>query len=146
MKQQHYAYYMDNQKKTILITEDEPAMLKILVDKLTESGFQTLQATNGNEGLQQALLHHPSLILLDVLMPQMDGMAMLNRLREDPWGKTVPVIMLTNVSADTNETLEKIVNTQPAYYFVKSNTKLEDIVEKIKDILSSPAQPEKAVA
>lgn len=127
---------MDEQKKIILITEDEPAMLRILTDKLMESGFQTLQATNGEEGLQQAFVHHPSLIVLDVLMPKLDGMTMLQKLREDPWGKTVPVIMLTNVSADTNETLQAIVHTQPAYYFVKSNVKLEDIVEKVKELLA----------
>ncbi len=138
---------MDNQKKVVLITEDEPAMLRILSDKLAESGFNTLQATNGQEGLQQALIHHPNLIVLDVLMPKMDGMIMLNKLREDKWGKEVPVVMLTNVSADSNEALEEIVRTQPAYYFVKSDTKLEDIVEKIKEILISSLEPsEKVVA
>lgn len=128
---------MEKQKKVILITEDEPAMLRILADKLTESGFYALQATNGEEGLQQALIHHPDVIVLDVLMPKLSGLAMLEKLRENDWGKSVPVIMLTNVSADTNETLEAIVKTQPAYYFVKSNTKLEEIVEKINDIVSN---------
>ena len=137
MKIGGYAYSMDNQKKVVLITEDEPSMLRILSDKLTESGFYVIQATNGQEGLQQALTHRPDMVILDVLMPKMSGMEMLNKLREDKWGHDVPVIMLTNVSADTNETLESIIKTQPAYYFVKSNTKLEDIVEKINDIFSS---------
>lgn len=131
---------MDNQKKVILIAEDEPPMLRILSDKLTESGFYTLSATNGEEGLEQALTHHPDVVVLDILMPKLNGMDMLKKLREDKWGKTVPVVMLTNVSADTNETLQAIVTTQPAYYFVKSNTKLEDIVEKIKDIVTTASQ------
>lgn len=123
-------------KKVILITEDEPSMLRILTDKLTESGFETLQAKNGEEGLALALQHHPDLILLDILMPKLDGMTVLSKLREDEWGKKVPVIILTNVSADTDATLQGIIKTQPAYYFVKSNTRLEDIVEKVKEILS----------
>ena len=136
---------MDQEKKTILIIEDEPAMLRILTDKMIGSGFQVLQGTNGEEGLQQAVMHRPSLILVDVLMPKMDGIAMMKKLREDNWGKTVPVIVLTNVSPDTDATLQAIVTTQPAYYFVKSNTKLEDIVDKTKEILSS-SQPVDAQA
>ena len=135
---------MDQDKKTILITEDEPAMLRILTDKMLGSGFQVLQATNGEEGIQQALSHHPSLIIVDVLMPKMDGISMLKRLRDDSWGKNIPVIVLTNVSPDTDATLQAIVTTQPAYYFVKSNTKLEDIVEKTKEILFPPQSAETA--
>lgn len=127
---------MADQKKIVLITEDEPPMLRVLTDTLVESGFDTLQAKNGEEGLALALQHHPDLILLDVLMPKMDGMNMMNSLRQDEWGKTVPIIVLTNVSADTDETLQAIVKNQPAYYFVKSNIKLEEIVEKIKEILT----------
>ena len=130
---------MDGQKKTVLVTEDEPAMLRILVDKLQESGFETLQATNGEEGLHLALSHHPNLVLMDILMPKMDGMAMMDALRKDEWGKTVPIIALTNVSADTDETLQAIVKNQPTYYFVKSNIKLEEVVEKIKEVFSPAA-------
>lgn len=122
-------------KKIVLITEDEPAMLNILTDKLHESGFETLQARNGEEGLHLALEHHPDLILLDILMPKVDGMTMMKTLREDSWGKTVPIIMLTNVSADTDEALQAIVKNQPAYYLVKSNNTLEEVVEKVKEIL-----------
>lgn len=128
---------MVGQRKIVLITEDEPPMLRILTDKLTESGFETLQAKNGEEGLSLALQHHPDLILLDILMPKLDGLTMMNKLREDTWGKTVPIIVLTNVSADTDETLQAIIKTQPAYYFVKSNSKLDDIVEKVKELLYS---------
>lgn len=134
---------MQGLKKIVLITEDEPPMLRILTDKLTESGFETLQAKNGEEGLKTALEHHPDLILLDVLMPKLNGMVMMDKLREDEWGKKVPIIVLTNVSADTDETLKAIVKDQPAYYFVKSNSKLDEIVEKVKEILSSPSSVQK---
>ncbi len=128
---------VDETKKIVLIIEDEPPMLHILFDKLSESGFAVLQAKDGQEGLDTALAKHPDLILLDVLMPHMDGMTVLSKLREDDWGKNVPVILLTNVSPDGNDVIQSIVKTQPAYYFVKSDIKLESIVEKIHEVLSS---------
>ncbi len=120
-----------------MVIEDELPMLKVLIDKLQESGFATLQANNGEEGLGVALSAHPDLILLDLLMPKMDGMSMMEKLRENTWGKNIPVIILTNVSADTDVTIKAIIDLQPAYYLVKSDVKLETIVEKIKEILKT---------
>lgn len=128
---------MENSQKKILIIEDEPSMLNILNDKLLETGWETLQARNGEEGLTIALEKHPDLILLDLLMPKMDGSTTIHKLREDDWGKTVPVIMLTNVSPDTDTALKDILKTQPAFYFVKSDIDLATLVEKIKEVLSS---------
>lgn len=126
---------MQESKKIVLVTEDEPPMLQVLTDALSESGFKTLQAKDGQQGLVIALQEHPDLILLDILMPNMDGLTMLNKLREDTWGKHVPVIILTNVSSDTDPVIQAIVKNQPSYYFVKSDVKLEMIIEKIKHIL-----------
>ena len=127
----------ENKKKTVLITEDEPAMLEILADKFTENGITALQARNGEEGLQIALEKHSDLIVADILMPKMSGMEMLKKLREDAWGKTVPVIMLTNVSADSSTIIKEILVYQPAYYFIKSDIKLDNVVEKIKEVLTA---------
>ena len=69
-----------------------------LVDTFTREKFSVLQATNGEEGLTVALRDHPNLILLDIIIPVMDGMTMLRKLREDAWGKDVPVILLTNLN------------------------------------------------
>lgn len=137
--------YMDEVKKTVLLVEDEAPMLAVLHDKLQMSGYAMLQAKNGGEGLELALAHHPDIILLDLLMPKMDGMTMLTKLREDSWGKEVPVIILTNVSPDTDTTLRAIIENQPAYYLVKSDVKLDTVTEKVKDILSKKEEksPEK---
>jgi len=128
---------MDYQKKIILIVEDEPPILSILSDKLTQNGFEVIQATNGLDGLNLALQKHPDLVLVDILMPKIDGMTMLQKLRADAWGKTVPAIILTNVNPDNNQTLEDINKTQPAYYFVKSDIKLDEVVERVREILSA---------
>ena len=127
--------YMEDDKKVILIVEDEVPMLTILQEKILASGYGVLTAKDGVEGLQLATTHHPDIVLLDLLMPHMDGMSMLTKLREDLWGKHVPVIILTNVSPDTDTVLKAIMDTQPAYYFIKSDIKLSEVIEKIEDIL-----------
>lgn len=127
---------MSGQKKLILVVEDEPSMQRILLDRLTDSSFEVLSAQNGEDGLGLSLQKHPDLILLDLMIPKMSGMDMLKRLREDPWGKAVPVIILSNLSPDTDTALQQIINTQPAYYFVKSDIKLDEVVGKIKELLS----------
>lgn len=121
--------------KIVLIVEDEIPMLNVLSDQLKEAGYDTFKAKDGEEGLSMAFSHHPDLILLDLLMPKMDGMTMMQRLRKDEWGKHVPVIILTNVSPDTDTTIKGIIDFQPAYYLVKADVKLEGIVEKIKNVL-----------
>ncbi len=68
-------------------------------------------------------------------MPKMDGMIMLQKLRVDQWGKTAPVIILTNVSPNANSVINSVLKNEPAYYLVKSDVKLEGIVDKIKEVL-----------
>ncbi|HUD08807.1 MAG TPA: response regulator [Candidatus Saccharimonadales bacterium] len=123
-------------KKTILIVEDELPMLKALSDKFTLEGFDILEAKDGAEGLEAAISKKPDLIILDIFMPVMDGKAMFEKLREDAWGKTVPVIVLTNLNPD-DKTLDQLMKNGPSYYFVKSKWKLEELVEKVKKELGA---------
>lgn len=120
--------------KKILIVEDEQDMREALVDKLTREKFYVLEAKNGEEGLEQSFKEHPDLILLDIVMPKMDGMTMMKRLREDKWGENVPIILLTNLSAD-EKIMRGIVEDQPIFYLVKSDWKIGDVVEKVKERL-----------
>ncbi len=124
---------MENKQKIILIVEDEASLLNVLSDKLRSKDFLVLEAKNGKEGLETALREHPDLILLDIVMPVMDGMTMFKKLREDAWGKSVEVIMLTN-SSDAENVAGAI--EQGSYdYFIKSDWKLEDVVAKVKEKL-----------
>lgn len=123
-------------RKKLLIIEDETSLIKAQHDKFEREGFKVVEAKNGEEGLSTALRELPDLILLDLLMPVMDGMTMLKKLRaENEWGKTVPVIILTNLASDTDEQIQNIVETEPSYYFMKSNWTLEDLVKKVKERL-----------
>lgn len=119
-----------DKKKTILVVEDEEPVLTALVDKFSREGFLLSQAKDGEEGLALALKNHPDLILLDILMPKMDGIALLKKLREDKWGKNVPVFLLTNLSE--LEKISEAVKIGISGYLVKSDWKLEDIVKKVK--------------
>ncbi|MDP2585663.1 MAG: response regulator [Candidatus Levybacteria bacterium] len=122
-------------KKRILIVDDEEAVQKAISEAFENQEFTILTANNGEEGLSISLKEHPDLILLDILMPKMDGMIMLQKLRQDDWGKGAPVIILTNVSPNANSIISSVVQNEPAYYLVKSDVKLEGIVEKVKEVL-----------
>lgn len=121
---------MTDNKKTLLIIEDEKLMVSALKKKLENENFNVLAAFDGAEGLKVALDKHPDLILLDIILPVMDGMTFLGKLRADSWGKDVPIIILTNLSraATIEESKEKGVNT----YLVKTDWKLSEVVQKVK--------------
>lgn len=123
-------------KKNILIIEDELPMLKALSDKFSLEGFSVLEARDGAEGLEAALGKKPDLVILDIFMPVMDGKAMFEKLRADAWGKTVPVIILTNLNPD-DKTLDELMKNGPSYYFIKSKWKLEELVAKVKKELGA---------
>lgn len=120
--------------KTILVVDDELPVRKLLNDKLIKEGFDVLLAKNGEEGLEMAITKKPDLIILDIVMPKIDGLTMLKKLREDQDSKECEVILLTNISGDEN--LSKAMEYGVYDYLVKSDWKIEDIINKIKAKLS----------
>lgn len=124
---------MTTNNKTILVVEDEAPMLAVLSDNLEAEGFSVLKATNGAEGLDLAQSKHPDLILLDIMMPKMNGLTMLEKLRADEWGKKVPVIILTNFG--DNEKVAEALADDVSEYFVKANIKMEEIIARVKEKL-----------
>ena len=129
---------MTEDKKTkILIVEDEDVICKAYADELRDQGFAILIAKNGRDGLELALREKPDLILLDILMPIMDGLTMMDQLRQkDLYGKNVPIILLTNLSSSEEKILQAVTKNEPAYYLVKSDWNLSAVVEKIKERLA----------
>lgn len=128
---------MNPPSKHILIVEDESSLVRILADELRDQGFTVSTANNGQEGLTLALAEHPDLLLVDVVMPYMDGMTMVKKLREDTWGQLVPIIVLTNVSdaKKIDESFDRGVYD----YIVKADWELQDIVRIAKARLAVPA-------
>jgi len=122
--------------KKILIVEDEPSYLKLLHKELSFYGYEVLEATDGKKGLEMAIRHHPDLILLDIRIPVMNGIVVLNELRKDAYGKTAKVVFLTNLEPN-DKTLQDVIHSKPSFYLIKSDIELSDLVEKIKSLLEA---------
>lgn len=120
--------------KKVLIVEDETPLRTAVSDILSFEGFVVFQAKNGLEGLELALKEHPDLILLDLMMPVMDGLTMLGKLRQDQaWGKDAGVILLTNINDP--EKIAQATDAGTYDFLVKSDWNIEDVVKKIKSRL-----------
>ncbi|MFZ6036324.1 MAG: response regulator [Patescibacteria group bacterium] len=117
--------------QTVLLVEDEEPIRRIIRRELEKTGLRVLEADNGETATMIAFQERPQLILLDVLMPKMHGMEMLQRLKEDTWGKHVPVILLTNVADDPR--VQDAVRTGRAQLLSKAETKLEDIIKAVRE-------------
>lgn len=124
---------MASDKKRILIIEDNKDLVLLLSEVFKKEGIDVSVAVDGEKGLVLSLDQKPDLILLDIILPKMDGITMLKKLREDENGKNIPVIVLSNLSAaeDLSEAMEEGVYD----YLVKKDWELEDIVAKVKEIL-----------
>lgn len=126
---------MENEQKIkLLLVEDDAMLSEMYVKKFVLENFEVLAARDGEEGLETALREKPDIVLLDLLMPKKDGMTMLKELRQDPWGKTVPTIILTNLNAN-DKIIQEITENQPAYYLMKTNAVPSEVVDKIKEVL-----------
>lgn len=119
--------------KKLLIIEDEQTLLEALSDVLEAEKFKVIQAVDGEDGLKKALAEKPDLILLDISLPKLNGIEMLDALRKDQWGKDVSVIILTNDKS--THTIEQAITHNSFEYIVKSDWSLENIVAKVKDKL-----------
>lgn len=120
--------------KKILFIEDEGALQKVVGEVLTQEGYRVSSALDGEKGLAEAKSSHPDLILLDLILPKVDGFSVLKELKENPDTQDIPVIVLTNL--ETAKDIEKILALGATTYLVKANYRLEDIVVKIKEVLS----------
>ena len=123
---------MENKK--ILIVEDEKVLVKVLNIDLLSAGYQIISATNGEAGLQLIRSEKPDLVLLDLLMPIMNGIEVLEEMQKDEDVKHIPVFVFTN--NDKAQDRSKVIDLGARDVFIKSDTRLEDLVEKIKEALS----------
>jgi DNA-binding response OmpR family regulator len=120
----------------IVIAEDETILLRGLTDRFTQEGFAVFPAENGAEALKLALENHPDMILLDIVMPVMDGMTALKKLREDEWGKTAKVIFLTNLS-DSDKVSDAVAHG--VYDFlIKVDWSLDNLVKRVSGQIQAP--------
>lgn len=119
---------------TILIAEDEQDLREILVEKMEESGFKALAASDGEKCMELALANHPDLILLDLYMPKSSGFDVIDKLINDPWGEKAKVVVLTN-RGDFNSQ-RKVFQLKHVSYLIKAETSLEELVSEVKKKLN----------
>lgn len=119
----------DVAKKKILIVDDEPNMLELFVDTLSSNDFECLTAKNGLEGLHLCLTEHPDIVLLDLRMPEMDGLTMLRELRKEKEGRNIPVIVLSTVNDE--ESVSEALGLGVAEFFEKSSWNAAELLERI---------------
>jgi DNA-binding response OmpR family regulator len=125
------------EKYKLVIAEDDALLLRSLKDRFVREGFTVFPAQNGLEAVKFSVENHPDMILLDIIMPVMDGMTALKRIREDEWGKTAPIMILTNLS-DSEKVAEAV--SQGVYDFlIKIDWKLDELVKKVRTQLKIPA-------
>ncbi len=125
--------------RKILMVEDDAAMRELVVHKLQTNGFEALEAEDGKIGIEKALAEKPDLILLDLMLPEVDGFKVLETLRndKDPQVSNIPVIILSNLWS--NKDILRTKSLQVQAYMVKAYFTTEEILKKINEILSAPA-------
>ncbi len=120
----------------ILIVEDDPLIVKIYSTRLKADGYEVLSAENGEEGLKIALAEKPDLVILDVMMPRMDGFGVLEKLRADYEMKDKPVLIYSNLMKE--EDIERAKTLGVTEFLVKANYSPSQIVAKVQQYVGPP--------
>ena len=126
---------MDSSEKRVLLVEDDQNIRELYAIALIKAGVNIMMAEDGDQGVRQALAHHPALILLDIDMPIMNGYDAAARIREDAWGKTVPIIFLTNRD-DPRDKAHASLHS-PERYIVKATVPVQELVAQVKKAIET---------
>ena len=124
---------MDNQDIKILLIEDDPFLLSMYSTKFELEKFNVICASDGEEGLKMAKSSAPTIILLDILMPKMNGFEVLEGLKKDKLTRHIPVILLTNLNQ--KDDIEKGLALGADDYLIKAHFMPSEVVDKIKKVL-----------
>jgi len=119
--------------KTILIVEDDKFLRELIAQKLTKEGYPLSEAIDGEEGIKKIKEEKPSLVLLDLILPGIDGFEVLSQMKEDPSVSSIPVIILSNLGQ--KEDVEKGLKLGAVDYLIKAHSTPGEIIEKIKAVL-----------
>jgi DNA-binding response OmpR family regulator len=121
-------------KSRILIVEDDSYISDMYRIKLESEGFEVEVAADGQAGLDFVMANHPDLVLLDIVMPKMDGFAVLQKIRKNPDFKDMPIVMLTNLGQ--KESVERGLLLGANGYIIKAHFTPSEVVDKIKGFLN----------
>ncbi|MCK9351670.1 MAG: response regulator [Candidatus Paceibacterota bacterium] len=122
-------------RSKILIIEDNDLLQKVMTDHLTDEGYSVLSANDGLRGYEMALAEHPDLILLDMMLPKMDGISLLKALRKDEWGGGAKVLITTNLMKG-DELAKQLTEYRILGFLEKVDLTLGELSKKIKEALT----------
>jgi len=122
-----------DKKAKIMVVEDEPEILELYALKFNNEGFSVVEATHGKQGLKLAKKEKPDLILLDIIMPRMDGFSVLKKLKKESSTKDIPVILLTNLGEERD--IKEGQKLGAVDYLVKARHTAGEVVEKVREFL-----------
>ena len=124
------------EKTRILLVDDEPSIVKMVGKRLEEEGFEVLLAMDGQDGLKKAQTESPELIILDLMLPKVNGYEVCTMLKQDSRFQKIPVIMF---SAKAQEKDEKLGLSCGADAYVRKPFKAQELLDQIKKLLHSSA-------
>ncbi len=122
----------------ILVIEDDRFLRKAAEAALRRHGYTVLTAADGQTGLQVAQAEHPDLVLLDLIMPGMQGFEVLKLLKEDASTTSIPVIILSNLGQDAD--VKRALEAGAVDYLIKANLALDMLVERVRALFEAPAR------
>lgn len=123
-------------KATVLVVDDQPENVQLMADVLASDGYVTLAANSGPEALELLKTNQPGAILLDLMMPQMDGYEVLRRVRENPQTAHIPVMVITALLLSDEERLR--IERSAQGIFLKGTFWIEDLLKEVARLVSLP--------
>lgn len=124
---------MPEQINCVFLVEDDTFLCNIYQKKFEMEGFKVITADNGEKGLAEIKKKKPDVVLLDILLPKLDGFAVLSKLKADADTKDIPVILLTNLGQ--KDDVDKGIEAGAVDYLIKAHFKPSEVVEKVRKVL-----------
>lgn len=119
--------------KKILIVEDDKFLRELIARKLTNEGYEASEAVDGEEGIKKIKEEKPDLVLLDLILPGIDGFEVLSKMKEDSFLAQIPVVILSNLGQ--RDEVEKGLNLGAADFLIKAHFTPGEVIERVKRIL-----------
>ena len=127
-----------SEKPRILLVDDEPSIVKMVGKRLEIEGFQVILATDGQAALSRVQTDHPDLVILDLMLPKLNGYEICTMLKQDTRHRHIPVVIFT---AKTQEKDEKMAVDCGADAFVRKPFRAEELLDKVRKLLAAASPP-----
>ena len=124
----------EKEEKKVVLVEDDSLMSSILATHLIKEGFAIVSVTNGTQAFERIQAEQPSIVLLDIVLPGVDGFNVLQKLKQEESTKSIPVLILSNLGSE--EEIQRGMDLGAEAYLVKANSMVEEITSKVREILN----------